>query len=104
MSNLPKWSDCELAVDEERATALQRFIYEYEPGDSAEREWRERLQASRQEERQAVFKDMLSMLTGLPAQGTKNYRRGYEEGVRDAIRTLEAATTKQPEVKEGDDG
>lgn len=43
---LPKWSDCELAVDEQRATALQRFIYEYEPGDDqGAREWRERLQA-----------------------------------------------------------
>lgn len=43
---LPQWSDCELAVDEKRATALEEFIYEYEPGDYQEStEWRRRLLA-----------------------------------------------------------
>lgn len=51
----------------------------------------------RQEERQASFRDALRSILNLPPQGTMNYRRGYEEGVRDAIRTLEAAA----EHKEG---
>lgn len=42
---LPKWADCEAACDNKTATPLQRFIYEYEPGDDAEI-WRERLAAA----------------------------------------------------------
>jgi hypothetical protein len=45
---LPRWSDCELACDEGYATALQEFIYEYEPGDDA-RLWRKRLLGALQE-------------------------------------------------------
>ena len=41
--NLPEWSDCELAVDEKRATALERFIYDYEPSDADQ--WRGQLAA-----------------------------------------------------------
>lgn len=42
---LPRWSDCEAAIDDKRATPLERFIYEYEPGDNDDL-WRERLQAA----------------------------------------------------------
>ena len=45
----------------------------------------------RRETEQAVREKVIGMVAVLPAQGTMNYRRGYEEGVRDAIRTLEAA-------------
>lgn len=45
--NLPLWSDCELAVDEKRATALEQFIYDYEPSDA--RKWRGQLAAVVQE-------------------------------------------------------
>lgn len=45
----------------------------------------------RQEARAAAFKEMVATIAVLPPQGTMNYRRGYEEGVRDALRTLEAA-------------
>lgn len=41
---LPEWEACEAAIDEKRATALEEFIYEYEPGDSSDIQWRERLQ------------------------------------------------------------
>lgn len=48
--NLPKWSDCEMAVDENQATALQQFIYDYEPGDSGDAlSWRRQLTAVVQE-------------------------------------------------------
>lgn len=40
--------------------------------------------------RREAFKEMIGAITVLPLQGTMNYRRGYEEGVRDAIRTLES--------------
>lgn len=42
-NGLPRWSDCELAVDEKRATALQQFIYDYEPSDADQ--WRKQLAA-----------------------------------------------------------
>lgn len=46
IDKLPNWSDCEAAVDDKTATALQHFIYEYEPGDSEDaKRWRERLRA-----------------------------------------------------------
>lgn len=45
--DLPKWTDCEFAVDEKRATALEHFIYDYEPGDAGQ--WRRQLAAVIQE-------------------------------------------------------
>lgn len=39
---LPQWSDCEAACDAGEATAVQKFIYEYEPADD-EKRWRELL-------------------------------------------------------------
>lgn len=54
---LPTWTDCELAVDESRATPLQKFIYEFEPGNN-DKQWREGLSAAlatvRREEREAA--------------------------------------------------
>ncbi len=48
--NLPLWSNCEAAVDEKRATALEQFIYDYEPGvSSGARKWRRQLAAVVQE-------------------------------------------------------
>lgn len=41
--DLPRWSDCEAAVDEKQATALQQFIYDYEPSDGGQ--WRRQLAA-----------------------------------------------------------
>lgn len=46
--DLPRWSDCEAAVDEKEATALQQFIYDYEPSD-ADDQWRRQLAAVVQE-------------------------------------------------------
>lgn len=47
LAKLPEWSECEAAVDEENATALQRFIYDNEPGDYDEaKKWREQLLAA----------------------------------------------------------
>lgn len=43
------------------------------------------------EARATAFRDMTLLIQSLRTQGTMNYRRGYEEGVRDALRTLEAA-------------
>ena len=48
----------------------------------------------RQETRLAAFREALAAIAVLPMQGT---RRGYEEGVRDALRTLEAAANSAPE-------
>lgn len=36
VKDLPKWEDCEAACDEGNETPLQRFIYDYEPGDYEE--------------------------------------------------------------------
>lgn len=49
------------------------------------------LARERKEAREAAFKEMISKVATLPTRGTMNYRRGYEEGVRDALRTIEAA-------------
>lgn len=49
----------------------------------------------RKKARAAVFKEAIGMVATLPTQETMNYRRGYEEGVRDAIRTIEAAANTE---------
>lgn len=45
--DLPRWSDCEAAVDEKQASALQQFIYDYEPSNAEQ--WRRQLAAVIQE-------------------------------------------------------
>lgn len=56
--NLPTWLDCELAVDEKRATALEQFIYDNEPGDSSDAQlWRKQLSAVVQEGNCCHFQD-----------------------------------------------
>lgn len=47
MNQLPTWTECEAAHDDRTATALQEFIYEYEPADADD--WRARLAALLQE-------------------------------------------------------
>lgn len=49
--DLPRWSDCEAAVDEKEATALQQFIYDYEPSEA--KQWRRQLAAVVQEAKES---------------------------------------------------
>lgn len=36
MNTLPSWADCELAVGDGQATALQQFIYDNEPAGKSD--------------------------------------------------------------------
>lgn len=49
---LPTWTEREAAHDDRTATALQEFIYEYEPADADE--WRTRLATLLQESYEAA--------------------------------------------------
>jgi hypothetical protein len=42
LKQLPTWTECEVACDDLTATPLQRFIYNYEPGNN-DSEWRNQL-------------------------------------------------------------
>lgn len=46
VQELPSWEDCEAAVDKGRATPLEEFIYDHEPADTHDPEWRQDLQAA----------------------------------------------------------
>lgn len=61
---LPDWSDCELAVDEERATSLQQFIYDNEPAAPDEAK---------------EFRAALQMVLSDARSTTSDYRRGVED-------------------------
>lgn len=40
---------------------------------------------------EAAWEKAIGLIATLPTRGTMNFRRGYEEGLREALRTLEAA-------------
>lgn len=65
VQELPSWEDCEAAVDEGRATPLEEFIYDHEPADTHDPEWRQDLQAalsSRDQEIREVLEGLSRVL------------------------------------------
>jgi hypothetical protein len=45
--------------------------------------------------RAEAWEHAIGLVAVIPTKGTMNFRRGYEEGVRDALRTLEVATLER---------
>lgn len=83
---LPTWADCEAACDDLSATALETFIYNYEPGDN-DKEWRNRLAgvltAAKRELAEKVLTVIKDVKTG-PTSRTGSQAQIYEwsEGAR----------------------
>ena len=90
---LPLWSDCELAVDEDRATSLEKFIYDYEPGDN-DRAWRERLLAAlttvRKEAREAAFRDAANAVRAKAKYLGQSDRQVAAQQVNGCLRAIDA--------------
>lgn len=80
---LPEWGESERAVKAGKGTALQRFIYENEPGVNFEDNWRDELQTALTEAIEADRRARQDEAEKLSR--AKHYGNGHQDGWNSAL-------------------